>query len=394
MGFPLFLSLLASLGTGWAQVCDHNETCDAVDTSLIQTDSTERKQGRKHGRHGRSLQPSLLQSDQAILNEAQVQALKRPDRWHGVNYGNRFVPEDWIEYPYNFFENVTKFGPRVALWDLPPGQASKERMLTWLETSIQESHFAEMQRMAVELMRLPVGYWNFVTYPENTGPVVPQHFEERVKNLHKIATPEEYRPYLDKVFNWASKYGIKVLLDFHALPGSQNGEIHSGVCMRDSAGKNTDFFQNDANAAKALETIREMARYTKDKDALWGIQVINEPHLFNSEEHSFLKKFFEDACKLIRDEGIAMEKPCVVFSWTYDMDKWIDWNNPMFPKETYGRVIFDTHLYHFPDGTWTLDQAKASYKDDLISTRRFFLDAQIDLIVGEYTLAGTGLGEA
>ena len=27
------------------------------------------------------------------------------------------------------------------------------------------------------------------------------------------------------------RYGIKVLLDLHALPGSQNGEIHSGVCI-------------------------------------------------------------------------------------------------------------------------------------------------------------------
>ena len=40
---------------------------------------------------------------------------------------------------------------------------------------------------------------------------------------------------------------------------------------------------------KALETVREMARYGKEKEALLGIQVINEPHMFTQDEHWFLK---------------------------------------------------------------------------------------------------------
>ena len=45
---------------------------------------------------------------------------------------------------------------------------------------------------------------------------------------------------------------------------------------------------------KALETVREMARYGKEKEALWGIQVINEPHMFTQDEHWFLKKYYEE----------------------------------------------------------------------------------------------------
>ena len=44
------------------------------------------------------------------------------------------------------------------------------------------------------LSSLQVGYWNFVSYPNDEGPAVPdayQHFKERLKNLHRIATPEE-----------------------------------------------------------------------------------------------------------------------------------------------------------------------------------------------------------
>lgn len=384
----LVLSLVIVAG----QSSSENETCvDDISMltrggrQLVKLVATKRSQDRHPGHP-------------AILSSADVKHLKRPERWHGVNYGNRFVPEDWIKYPYDFFQSITdKGGPRSALWDLFPGKASRDLMLTWLSQTIQESHFQQMQSMGVEVMRLPVGYWNFVTYENDEGPAVPadfEHFKERLKNLHRIATPEDYKPYFDKIFTFASKYGVKVLLDLHGVPGSQNGEIHSGACMRDSGGQNVDFFQmegNTENREMALKAIRAMAKYSKDKDALWGIQVINEPHLHNDQEHQFLKSFFKDSCKAIREEGIPMDKPCVVFTWTFDMSKWIDWSNLIiFPPEIYGRVIFDTHLYHFEGSGehWTLEDAKSSYNSDLDLMRRFFLDAGIELIVGEYTLAG------
>eukprot|EP00434_Breviolum_minutum_P005269 symbB.v1.2.004644.t1/scaffold267.1/size279078/2 len=162
--------------------------------------------------------------------------------------------------------------------------------------------------------------------------------------------------------------------------------------MRDSDGQNVDFFQmegNTENREMALKAVRAMAKYGKDKEALWGIQVINEPHLHNDQEHDFLKSYFQDACKAIREEGVVMEKPCMVFTWTFDMPKWVT-NEEIFPKATYGRVIFDTHLYHFEsDGEhWTLEQAKDSYKSDLEFMRRFSLQSGMELVVGEYTLAG------
>ena len=34
--------------------------------------------------------------------------------------------------------------------------------------------------------------------------------------------------YLLKAFQWARKYGIRINLDMHSCPGSQNGYNHSG----------------------------------------------------------------------------------------------------------------------------------------------------------------------
>lgn len=59
------------------------------------------------------------------------------------------------------------------------------------ELQRQEDDFKRMQAMGVRLLRLPVGYWNFVDYKGDEGPEVPEPFKERVKNLHRIASPAE-----------------------------------------------------------------------------------------------------------------------------------------------------------------------------------------------------------
>lgn len=46
------------------------------------------------------------------------------------------------------------------------------RMMSWLDATISEGHFAEMKSMGVEVIRVPCGYWNWVTYAYDDGPEV------------------------------------------------------------------------------------------------------------------------------------------------------------------------------------------------------------------------------
>ncbi len=50
-------------------------------------------------------------------------------------------------------------------------------------------------------------------------------------HLNYYITPKDYTTgglsYIDKAFEWGLKYGIAILLDMHAAPGSQNGNDHS-----------------------------------------------------------------------------------------------------------------------------------------------------------------------
>ena len=77
-------------------------------------------------------------------------------------------------------------------------------------TFITESSFAEIQAAGLDHVRIPYPYWAITTYPGD--PYVP-----------KIC----WR-YLLRGIEYARKYGLRVKLDLHAVPGSQNGWNHSG----------------------------------------------------------------------------------------------------------------------------------------------------------------------
>lgn len=83
--------------------------------------------------------------------------------------------------------------------------------------------------------------------------------------------------YFLKAVQWARKYGIRINLDLHALPGSQNGWNHSGR-LGDINMLNGPM--GLANAQRSLDYIRVIAEFIsqpeyKDVVAMFG--VTNEP---------------------------------------------------------------------------------------------------------------------
>lgn len=83
--------------------------------------------------------------------------------------------------------------------------------------------------------------------------------------------------YFLKGVQWARKYGLRVNLDLHAVPGSQNGWNHSG--KRGSI----NFLYGPmgyANAQRTLDYIRIIAEFISQpqyKDVVVIFGVINEP---------------------------------------------------------------------------------------------------------------------
>ena len=160
--------------------------------------------------------------------------------------------------------------------------------------------------------------------------------------------------YLDKAFEWAEKYGLKVLVDLHTAPGCQNSYDNGGlmgVCKWSQMPDEVEF---------VLTVLERLAERYKDREGLFGIEVLNEPISFSvymtatsrkmaadkdeakGSHHvstRFLKKFYVDAYKRLR--RILPEEKVIVFHDGFRLGVWKDF----FVKQHMKNVMLDTHIY-------------------------------------------------
>lgn len=87
-----------------------------------------------------------------------------------------------------------------------------------------------------------------------------------------------YRYFLKRLVGWCQQLGLKVLLDLHGAPGSQNGF--------DNSGRRGDINWNGhANIERSLRIVDQMAQMlnawifdgTMTEATLYGIELLNEP---------------------------------------------------------------------------------------------------------------------
>lgn len=252
-----------------------------------------------------------------------------------------------------------------------------ERLKVHRDEFITERDFEEIAFMGFNAVRIPVPFFLF----EDLGPYV--HCYE----------------YLDKAFNWSEKYGLKILVELHTVPGGHNGTDNAGICgicIWSTRIEQVNY------ALWVLEKIAE--RYGK-REALWGIGVLNEPmccdieagQIFNIHNFvqfykpvdeklaesntnyslAFLQEFYRDAYKVIRKHTSAK----IVFSDAFELDIWDD-----FLKE-FKDVVLDTHNYLMTADMLGLCQRNVeAYVDYLqkLGERVNATAKRIPLIVGEW----------
>jgi glucan 1,3-beta-glucosidase len=130
---------------------------------------------------------------------------KQPIR--GVNLGGWLVLEPFITP--SLFTATGVIDEWTLCASLGPAE-SKKVMDKHYATFYTEDDFKQIAEYGLNFVRIPIGYWAIDVV--DGEPFV----------------PELSWNYLLKGINWARKYGLRVLIDLHALPGSQNGWNHSG----------------------------------------------------------------------------------------------------------------------------------------------------------------------
>ncbi len=293
----------------------------------------------------------------------------------GVNLGNWLVLEKWMSPA--LFEGTTAEDEHTL-----PEQLSREvyeaRIRVHRREYISERDFASIRRMGMNAVRIPVPYFIFGDRPPFLG------------------CAEE----LDRAFSWAEKYGLKVLIDLHTAPMGQNGFDNGGICGV------CRWSQTPEEVEYVLKVLERLAKRYGQKEALLGIEPINEPitkpmwDLMDVPSRypaadrelaegsapntlEFLRRFYEDAYDRIRPH-MAQDK-WVVFHDGFQMKVWKDF----LTRPKFRHVMLDTHLYLMTaeqEGCEQSVEGYTAYIEEHYAADIREVQAYVPVICGEWCL--------
>jgi aryl-phospho-beta-D-glucosidase BglC (GH1 family) len=177
------------------------------------------------------------------------------EKIRGVNLGGWLVLEPWIT-PSIFTKYPISKGivDEWTLCHILGNQTAHDQVLKphW-DSWVQMADFQKIAASGFNLVRIPVGHWAY----DDLGPYA------------RVAAP-----YLDAAIDWARQTGLKVIIDLHGAPGSQNGFDNSGHRMDTPKWTTGDTV---AQTLKVLQTIQNKYGQSSYDDVIAGIELLNEP---------------------------------------------------------------------------------------------------------------------
>lgn len=293
----------------------------------------------------------------------------------GVNLGNWLVLEKWMSPA--LFAGTTAEDEYYL-----PRQLSKEvyeaRIKIHRSEYITERDFVTIKSKGMEAVRIPVPYFIFGDREPFLGCI------------------EE----LDKAFCWAKRYDLKVLIDLHTAPFGQNGFDNGGICGV------CKWSQCPEEVEFVLTVLERLAKRYGQHEALWGIEVLNEPVTENmwktmnvperypavdkemaegSAPNSieFLKEFYQEAYDRIR--AYMPEEKYVVIHDGFELKAWKDF----MQEEKYKNVVLDTHQYLMVAEANGCEQTIEGYKkyiEEHFKKEIQEMEAYFPVICGEWCL--------
>lgn len=286
------------------------------------------------------------QVDMEVVQELQEEDFLRADgkniynqrnelvQLKGVNIGGYLLQEFWMT-PTKASEHVKA---ELDIYHYLEEQYGQERALELIDiyqsAYFTESDFDNLQALGLNVVRLPFWYRNIV---DGSGEIIPNWYER-----------------FDWFIDQAGKRGIYVILDFHGVPGSQNGSDHSGLDGGEDKLKASEFFFGDEALVKANQELFYdiwdlIASRYQNSPVVAGYDLINEPYCTYRYSSGY------------SDQELH-EKLWSVYDQAYDRIRVIDPDHLIFmeatwdPKDlphpdTYGweQVVYEYHNYLYDD---------------------------------------------
>ena len=248
---------------------------------------------------------------------------------YGVNIGGQFLLERWL-----YEDWMAEVGGADA-WDewSMSRNLGAEKMRNVLDNHMStwfvESHLDTLQQAGINMIRIPIGYWPFLSTAETGEPYV---------NASQL-------DYLSLALNWAWERKMYVLMDMHGLPGSQNGDQSSGHNMSLNSNGNNDvpwFTAQNQNFSKvAVTNMFEWLTKHPAHSVISGVTTVNEPQTDggNTTRVSILRDFYRWSI----EQGDKYNLP-VILHHGFVPNPYSYWNDFMSEQDP-SMVIFDDHPY-------------------------------------------------
>ena len=257
---------------------------------------------------------------------ASTSATATADFLRGVNIGNWLVLEKWMDTT-GLFSGA--FANAVDEYTFDQISGAAEVLETHWSTWFNESDMAYLSSTGINAVRIPIGYWAY----NNTGTPYIQGADA----------------YLEQAVGWARTYGMKVWVDCHGSPGSQNGYDNSG-----HAG-NVEWQAAD-NLNLSISVLVAMAtKYGSSdySDVVVGLELTNEPISWAPNDFTTTQQFARDAYDAVKAAATNPNFEVIMHDgFMPAAEYWI--SMPSELGTTTSRLFeIDTHLYQVFDDRYT-----------------------------------------
>lgn len=227
------------------------------------------------------------------------------EKVRGVNTGGWFVLEPWIT-PSLFEGNAAK--DEWTFTEILGKDAAKSRLQEHWNSWITQDDFNQMAGAGLNHVRIPIGYWSVI--PREGDPYVEGAYDK-----------------LGEALDWAQGAGLKVMIDLHGAPESQNGFDNSGKYG------NVGWGQGDS-VQYTLNVLNKIRDDHASHPAVSSIQLLNEPMGYTVNMDT-VRQFYMDGWGNLKDSDVA-----IAFHDAFQgVTSWNDWGAGMW------NLLLDTHHY-------------------------------------------------
>ncbi len=269
-----------------------------------------------------------------------------------VNLGGWFVLEKWMKPSLFEVGSIPMRCETSFVMNHPnPKEALEDHWKTW----IQPDDIRWLKNHGIDVVRIPIPWWLF-----------PDQFPSEYPYVSPI-------DYLDQAIDFIHQEGMKIMLDLHTAPGSQNGFDNGGI---DGV---LSWHLDSKNIDVTLDVLEAIARRYGHHPALHSLQVLNEPHW--TIDLSIMQSFYLRAYNRLRP--ILPDTVTIVFHDSFRFEPWKEF----FTVNPMKNVMLDTHRYQcFSEIFHTMNATDFLNYPESIVPELTDMETVIPVCIGEWSL--------